>query len=104
MPADALEVQTQQLSLRNVSSLPLNVNLDLQYPFCMVFGAGDTKVGAEECSYVTQAKLALDVHETYSLVVQFDPSFKDDFHIRTVDEVLKVSYEEHPHIVSTTPS
>ena len=95
MPADVLEVQTQELSLRNVSSLPLSVNLEIEYPFSMVFAADDTKV-----THATKPKLSLDVNETYSLVVQFDPSFNDDFHIRTIDEVLKVSYDEHPHVVS----
>ena len=37
---------------------------------------------------------------TYKLRIRFDPAYKDDLHIRTVDEVLNVTYKEHPHIVS----
>ena len=97
MPNDTLEVQAQELMLKNVSSLPLNVKLDLKYPFAMLFGDEQDEGGV---SKVTEANVSLAISETYKLRIQFDPAFKDDFHIRTVDECLSVSYKEHPHVVS----
>ena len=41
---------------------------------------------------------------SYDLKIQFDPAYKDDYHIRTVDEVLHITYKEHPHIVSVSPT
>lgn len=41
----------------------------------------------------------LDVGKAYMLRIQFDPAYKDDLHIRTIDEILHVTYKEHPHIV-----
>ena len=32
------------------------------------------------------------------LPVQFDAAYRDDYHIRVVDEALRISYKEHPHI------
>lgn len=100
MPKDTLDLLVQDLSLKNVSSLPLNVNLSLKYPFAMVFGSNDGKVEAGEETKVTDVTITLAVNESYTLKVEFDPSFKDDCHIRTADEVLSISYQEHPHIVS----
>lgn len=97
MPEDSLEVQAQEISMKNVSSLPLNVNLDLKHPFAMLIG---DQSGEQEKVKATEARISLKVGETYQLKIEFDPAFKDDFHIRTVDEVLSVSYQEHPHIVS----
>lgn len=79
-----------------MSSLPLNVKLELKHPFSMLFGE------EENVTKVTNTSMMLKVGETYNLRIEFDPAFKDDFHIRTVDEVLSVSYEEHPHIVRPT--
>ena len=45
-------------------------------------------------------ELKLGIGESYTLKIQFDPAYKDDCHIRTVDEVLSVAYKEHPHVVS----
>lgn len=42
----------------------------------------------------------LDIGKTYTLRIQFDPAYKEDLHIRTIDEVLHIAYKEHPHIVS----
>lgn len=88
----------QDLTLHNVSSLPLTVTLDLKHPFAMLFGEDSTKTSSG--SVCTEATFTLDVNESYILKLQFDPAYKDDFHIRTADEVLTISYAEHPHIVS----
>ena len=42
----------------------------------------------------------LGVGNSYTLRIRFDPAYKDDLHIRTIDEVLHVTYKEHPHVVS----
>lgn len=41
----------------------------------------------------------LDINKTYTLRIQFDPAYKEDLHIRTIDEVLHITYKEHPHVV-----
>lgn len=48
---------------------------------------------------VTEASIELKVGENYNLKIQFDPSYIDDQHIRTKDEILSISYNEHPHVV-----
>ena len=45
-------------------------------------------------------EVCLAYQEKHLLTIQFDPAYKDDLHIRTIDEVLHVTYKEHPHIVS----
>lgn len=95
-----MELQVEELSLRNVSSLPLNVVLELKPPFSLLFGAEDGKIDSDKVTKVTGASITLDVKETYDLKIEFYPAFKDDCHIRTIDDVLSISYKEHPHIVS----
>ena len=41
----------------------------------------------------------LDIGKEFELTIQFDPAYKEDLHIRTIDEVLHVNYKEHPHVV-----
>nr|KAG5712964.1 hypothetical protein BaRGS_021758 [Batillaria attramentaria] len=86
---EPLEVQTQSLELSNVSSLPLTVSLTLKYPFSIQLPSGDK---------VQALTVRLAYGEKHRLTVQFDPAYKKNLHIRTVDEVLNVTYEEHPHI------
>ena len=42
--------------------------------------------------------IRLGIGESVVLLVQFDPAYRDDHHIRVVDEALRVSYREHPHV------
>ena len=42
----------------------------------------------------------LEREQEHVVKIQFDPAYKEDFHIRTIDEVLTVAYREHPHVVS----
>jgi hypothetical protein len=42
----------------------------------------------------------LEIGKTYTLKIRFDPAYKEDLHIRTIDEILHITYKEHPHIVS----
>ncbi|CAL1528045.1 unnamed protein product [Lymnaea stagnalis] len=87
-PADELPIMQQQLVITNQSSLSLTTKLKLGYPFSMV-------IGNEK---VQETEVCLQSGDIYYLVIEFDPKFKDDCHIRTIDEVLQVTYMEHPHI------
>ena len=42
----------------------------------------------------------LGIGEMRTLGVQFDSAYKNDSHIRIIDQVLTVAYKEHPHVVS----
>ncbi|XP_070194710.1 hydrocephalus-inducing protein homolog isoform X4 [Littorina saxatilis] len=86
---DELKVQTRSLEISNVSSLPLTVSLALKHPFKILMLNGKKVEGME---------IKLAFKEKHLLTIQFDPAYKDDLHIRTIDEVLHVTYKEHPHI------
>ena len=90
-PEDTLSLQTRELKMLNVSTLPLTTGLKLQKPFQIIEDDG---------SEVCEKEVRLDVDQEYILRVQFDPAYKDDLHIRTIDEILHITYREHPHIVS----
>ena len=42
----------------------------------------------------------LGIGEEKTVVIEFDPAYKEDEHIRLVEETLIISYKEHPHVVS----
>ncbi|KAK6174452.1 hypothetical protein SNE40_017727 [Patella caerulea] len=88
LPKDELCIQCEELVVSNVSSLPLSTELTLQYPFQILLDDGTS---------VSETEVHLQVGEIYNLKIQFDPSYKTDQHIRTIDEVLHISYKEHPH-------
>ncbi|XP_046359897.2 hydrocephalus-inducing protein homolog isoform X3 [Haliotis rufescens] len=84
-----MHMETKQLAMNNVSSLPLTTELTLEYPFRLV---------QEDGLEVTEMEVHLGVGEPYNLKIRFDPAYKDDLHIRTIDEVLHITYKEHPHV------
>ncbi|XP_071173399.1 hydrocephalus-inducing protein homolog isoform X10 [Mytilus edulis] len=88
-PDDELSLQTRELKIMNVSTLPLTTGLKLKYPFQIIQDDG---------SETSEMEVHLDVGKAYMLRIQFDPAYKDDLHIRTIDEILHVTYKEHPHI------
>ncbi|XP_064641495.1 hydrocephalus-inducing protein-like isoform X2 [Lineus longissimus] len=88
-PGVELELQMRTLELTNVSSLPLTSQLSLKYPFQIVLDDGEE---------VSETEVHLSIGQHVSVRIQFDPAYKDDRHIRTIDEVLTVAYKEHPHI------
>ncbi|XP_074644164.1 hydrocephalus-inducing protein homolog [Tubulanus polymorphus] len=88
-PHDELVVQTRDVLLKNVSSLPLTAQFQLSYPFQLLMQDGT------ECS---KMELVMDRGQELNLRVQFDPAYKNDSHIRTIDEVLAINYKEHPHV------
>ena len=42
----------------------------------------------------------MGIGEEKTVVVEFDPAYKADNHIRLVEETLTIAYKEHPHVVS----
>lgn len=45
-------------------------------------------------------EVSLGVGENIPVLIQFDPSYKDDFVTRTAESQLEVSFKEHPQKVS----
>ncbi|ESO91099.1 hypothetical protein LOTGIDRAFT_122343, partial [Lottia gigantea] len=90
LPEDELKVQCKELIISNVSTLPLSTELTLQYPFSILADDGTSVLN-------TVGEVHLPVGEQYFLMIQFDPAYKDDQHIRTIDEVLHIAYKQHPH-------
>jgi len=44
--------------------------------------------------------LHFDVHEEHTVTVLFDAAHSGDSYSSTVDDLLTISYDEHPHVVS----
>ncbi|KAJ7360558.1 hypothetical protein OS493_015662 [Desmophyllum pertusum] len=83
-PESTLEVETKQVMMHNVSSLPLTVVLKATYPFQLL---------------VEDPRWALSMSNLLSRKchsVLFDPSYKDDFVTRTAESQLEVSFKQHP--------
>ncbi|XP_041375521.1 hydrocephalus-inducing protein homolog [Gigantopelta aegis] len=89
LPGTSLELLTKELTMSNMSSLPLTTALKLEKPFQIILDDG---------TEVLETEVTLDVRTSYILKIRFDPAYKDDSHIRTVDEVLHITYKEHPHV------
>lgn len=47
-------------------------------------------------------EVSLGVGESIPVLIQFDPSYKDDFVTRTAESQLEVLFKEHPQKVSST--
>ena len=46
-------------------------------------------------------EVSLGVGENIPVLIQFDPSYKDDFVTRTAESQLEVSFKEHPQKVKS---
>ncbi|XP_053255366.1 hydrocephalus-inducing protein homolog [Podarcis raffonei] len=90
-PHDSLNPQYEPLTLKNVSSLPINVLLSLQEPFSLC----DTD---HEMLPVPCQALTMNVGEMHDLCIRFDPLYRDDLYNRVAEEVLTFRYLEHPHV------
>ncbi|XP_062997557.1 hydrocephalus-inducing protein homolog [Elgaria multicarinata webbii] len=90
-PNEALTAQYEPLTLKNVSSLPLNIRLSLQEPFALC----DTD---HEILPAPDEPLTLDVGEMHHLCIRFDPLYREDLYNRVSEEVLTMCYLEHPHV------
>jgi len=54
----------------------------------------------ENGGYVVCQLLYFDVNEQQMLTVLFDASHSGNLHSCTVDDVLTITYQQHPHVVS----
>ncbi|XP_035275425.1 hydrocephalus-inducing protein homolog [Anguilla anguilla] len=88
-PGSFLVPLFQPLVLRNVSSLPLSMDLGLVQPFGLCERQGDDAI-------VTSKSLVLPVGAKAELWVRFDPRFRRDSVTRVAEEVLEVRYRDHP--------
>ncbi|XP_068693384.1 hydrocephalus-inducing protein homolog [Montipora foliosa] len=92
-PENTLEVETRQVMMTNVSSLPLSVVLLVTHPFqLLVEDAHWAPVSVKS----SQSEFSLAVGESIPVLIQFDPSYKDDFVTRTAESQLEVAFKEHP--------
>jgi len=96
-PESTLEVETKQVMMHNVSSLPLTVVLKATYPFQLLV---EDPRWAPVNVQSSQSELSLGVGESTPVLIQFDPSYKDDFVTRTAESQLEVSFKEHPQKVN----
>ncbi|RXM33054.1 Hydrocephalus-inducing protein [Acipenser ruthenus] len=88
-PTNVLVPQYKSVLLKNVSSLPLNMQLTLEEPFSICDKQGDLSLS-------TSKTLMLSVGEEVELWVQFEPSYRKDCYSRVVEECLVFQYLEHP--------
>lgn len=79
----------QNITLSNISSLTLTSKISTNTPFSI-------RVGDNNFSEIL---LEIKTGESKQLAINFDPSFKNDFHNETVNGVLTVNYIEHLHTV-----
>ena len=42
----------------------------------------------------------MDVGESRTLTIQFDPSYQPDAHSRVAEKIITIKYQEHPYVVS----
>ncbi|XP_048371298.1 hydrocephalus-inducing protein homolog [Sphaerodactylus townsendi] len=90
-PGGALTMQYEPLNLNNVSSLPVNILLSLQYPFLLCNSQ-------QQCLPAPCKPIPVDVNGEQHLCIGFDPTYRDDLYNRVAEEVLTVRYLEHPHM------
>ncbi|MGH0168093.1 UNVERIFIED_CONTAM: hypothetical protein FKN15_053855 [Acipenser sinensis] len=88
-PTNVLVPQYKSVLLKNVSSLPLNMQLTLEKPFSICDKQGDLSLS-------TSKTLMLSVGEEVELWVQFEPSYRKDCFSRVVEECLVFQYLEDP--------
>ncbi|XP_066494024.1 hydrocephalus-inducing protein-like [Tiliqua scincoides] len=90
-PNDVLTAQYEPLTLKNISSLPLHVQLSLQEPFTLCNMDHEVLPAPEQ-------PFRMDIGEMYHLCIRFDPLYQDDLYNRVAEEVLTIRYLEHPHV------
>uniref|UniRef100_A0A8C3KHX2 HYDIN axonemal central pair apparatus protein n=1 Tax=Calidris pygmaea TaxID=425635 RepID=A0A8C3KHX2_9CHAR len=76
-PSDVLTLQYKPLSLKNISSLPLNLGTSPHF--------------------ISLQPLKLETGEELHLSIRFDPAYKEDLSIRVAEKALKIQFLEHPH-------
>ncbi|EDV21657.1 uncharacterized protein TRIADDRAFT_30117, partial [Trichoplax adhaerens] len=86
-PSTILKPMYEQISMKNISSLPVTAQLSVDYPFHMLL---DSK---KEVSIVT---VVLEPNEEKDLTIKFDPAYRQDSFTRRLDSRIEISYQEHP--------
>ncbi|XP_059713712.1 hydrocephalus-inducing protein homolog [Haemorhous mexicanus] len=90
-PSDVLTLQYQPLSLKNTSSLPLSIVLDVEQPF-LICNVHQRPLPADS------KPVRVDVGEELHLWIQFNPAYKDNLNSWVAKKVLSVRFMEHPHV------
>ncbi|NWS21903.1 HYDIN protein, partial [Pachyramphus minor] len=89
-PSDVLTPLYKPLSLKNASSLPLSIVLELKKPFLIC--------GVDQQPLPEDAQpIKLEVEEEFHLHIQFNPAYKDDLKSRVAEKTLTMRFMEHPH-------
>ncbi|KAI5620965.1 hydrocephalus-inducing protein-like, partial [Silurus asotus] len=89
VPCMSLVPLYERLYLKNVSKLPLSLELTVPEPF----GLSDC---TSDDSFTSSKSLVMGNDAKADLWVRFDPSYNLDFVSYVAEEVLEVSYSEHP--------
>ncbi|XP_009468798.1 PREDICTED: hydrocephalus-inducing protein homolog [Nipponia nippon] len=89
-PTDVLTLQYKPLSLKNISSLPLNIVLALEQPF-LICDADRQPLPADV------QPMKLEIGEELHLSVRFNPAYEEDLNIWVAEKALKIQFLEHPH-------
>ncbi|XP_026632827.1 hydrocephalus-inducing protein homolog isoform X2 [Microtus ochrogaster] len=90
-PNTILEPDYQPLTIKNVTTLPVNVLLSTTGPF-FICETDKSLLPA------TPKPIKLEVNEEKNLLVKFDPSYRNDLNNWVAEEVLSVKYVEHPQV------
>ncbi|CAO2609938.1 Hydrocephalus-inducing protein homolog, partial [Lemmus lemmus] len=90
-PNTILEPDYQPLSIKNVTTLPVNVLLSTTGPF-FICETDKSLLPA------TPKPVKLEVNEEKNLLVKFDPSYRNDLNNWVAEELLSVKYVEHPQV------
>ena len=85
-------MQSNLLTMANVSALDLTAQLSAKKPFYLV----DNETG----EYKNELTIFVRTGESYQATVIFDTTFKADLHNQVVNCVLNVAYKEHQNNVS----
>nr|XP_012627881.1 hydrocephalus-inducing protein homolog isoform X3 [Microcebus murinus] len=92
-PTDILEPDYQPLVIKNISTLPVNMLLSTSGPFYVCETDKSLLPAIPE-------PIKLDIEEEKSLLIKFDPFYRNDLNNWVADEILQIKYVEHPQVDS----
>ncbi|KAL6033960.1 hypothetical protein STEG23_011292, partial [Scotinomys teguina] len=92
-PNTVLEPDYQPLTIKNITTLPVNMMLSTTGPFFIC----DTD---KSLLPATPKPIKLEVNEEKNLLVKFDTSYRNDLNNWVAEEVLSIKYVEHPQVDS----
>ncbi|XP_040838338.1 hydrocephalus-inducing protein homolog isoform X1 [Ochotona curzoniae] len=92
-PNTILEPDYKPVVIKNVSTLPVNVLLSTGGPFFLCENDKSLLPSTPE-------PFKMDVGGEKSLLVKFDPSYRNDLNNWVAEEVLAIKYMEHPQVDS----